>query len=269
MRLHSIADKIVVPESIQELVSVIQDFKNRNQAYYLLSCGSNIVFNQRIITPIISLMKVDDSITSDKDGNILCGASVRIQKLIQYCKDNGLGGIEYLYSVPSSVGGAVYMNAGRGKDQGVAICDYLKSVKYLDKDDFEIKEYQVKKSDFSYRTSPFKNSNHIILSATFRFKKQDKTETERLMKERLDYSKKYLSADKPSCGSIFKQMNPVIMRLLRGKRIGGAMFSSKTSNWISNVDNASAEDIIALITYAKKIHSLFLQKCECEIIIMN
>ena len=29
------------------------------------------------------------------------------------------------------------------------------------------------------------------------------------------------------------------------------------------------EDIIALITYAKKIHSLFLQKCECEIIIMN
>lgn len=58
------------------------------------------------------------------------GCSVRIQTLIRDLQKHSLGGIEYLFSVPTSVGGAVYMNAGRGKSEGLTISDYLVEVEY-------------------------------------------------------------------------------------------------------------------------------------------
>ena len=57
--------------------------------------------------------------------------------------------------------------------------------------------------------------------------------------------------------------------MLRGMRAGGAMFSKKTPNWISNVDNATYEDICKLIKRAKFIHKLFLSRCETEVRIVK
>ena len=109
----------------------------------------------------------------------------------------------------------------------------------------------------------------IILSATFKFKNQEPEETEQLIKDRLAYSKKYLSADKPSCGTAFCKGNRYIFRLLRGMRVGGAMFSKRTSNWISNVDNATYEDVCKLIKRTQSIHKLFLSSCQPEIKIIK
>ena len=74
-----------------------------------------------------------------EDGILECGASVRIQSLLEKIKEFSLGGIEYLASVPSSVGGAVYMNAGRGRKIKRSISDYIESVRYLDIADMQIK----------------------------------------------------------------------------------------------------------------------------------
>ena len=93
--------------------------------------------------------------------------------------------------------------------------------------------------------------------------------TESLIKERLEHSKKYLSADKPSCGTVFKKGNRVVYRLIRGMRVGGAMFSTKTSNWISNVDNATYDDVCKLIKRAQFVHKLFLSSSQPEIRIIK
>jgi len=265
MRLHSVADKVYHPESYDQLKELISSTETE---YVLLSAGSNLLLPSHLTLPVISLMSLNNEIMVD-GALVRVGCSVRIQKLIRCLQDNKLGGIEYLYSIPASVGGLVYMNGGRGKSMNMAISDYLESVEFLDLDDMAIKIYKTNRSDFSYRHSPFQEMNVIILSATFRFKNQEPEVTEKLIKERLDYSKKYLSADKPSCGSVFKQGNRIVYRLLRGMRCGGAMFSRKTSNWISNVDNASYEDICKLIKRAQIIHKLFLSRCEPEVKIIN
>ena len=265
MNLHSVADFFYSPESYDEIRQLLVKYPEA----LILAAGSNVVLPPRLSRPVISLMSLDNAIDYMEDGSVRVGCSVRIQKLIRSLQKHKLGGIEYLFSVPASVGGLVYMNGGRGREHNMAISDYLESVEYLDRDDMNIKTYVVDRADFSYRHSPFQNMDAIILSATFKFKEQEPEETESLIKERLAYSKKYLSADKPSCGTAFCKGNRYIFRLLRGMRVGGAMFSKKTSNWISNVDNATYDDICRLVKRTKSIHKLFFSACQLEIKIIK
>lgn len=269
MRLHSRCDVMYFPESIEELTEIVLKCQREIGDFHILSAGSNIIFCEHVTKPIINLMEMDKSISYQQDSITRVGASVRIQTLIRDLQRHEMGGIEYLYSVPASLGGLIYMNGGRGREWNMSISDYLITVDYMDLEDMKIHTYDARKSDFTYRHSPFQDMNVIILSATFRFKKQDAVETESLIKKRLEYSKKYLSADKPSCGTAFCKGNRYIFRMLRGMKIGGAMFSRKTSNWISNVDNATYDDVCKLIKRVQIIHKLFFCSCQPEIKIIK
>ena len=264
MRLHSTAEKMYVPQSKDELKVLVEELADNKTQYSILSAGSNIVFAEKVRTPLINLMELDDDITYTGE-LVRVGCSVRIQRLIRDLQKHSQGGIEYLYSVPSSAGGAVYMNAGRGKSQGMAISDYLEEVEYFDPSDRQFHVYKKLAADFSHRHSPFQGSNNIIVSATFRFRRQTQEETEERIKERMEHSRKYLSADKPSCGSVFCEGNRIVYRLLMGQRIGGAMYSKKTPDWISNVGDATASDVMALIRRGIWWHKLFLSRCKVEI----
>lgn len=265
MCLPSVADVVYFPESKEELSSIVSEIRDEGKKYHIVSAGSNVVFAERVTTPLINLMEVDKSITFIDEDCVRVGCSVRIQKLIRELQKKGLGGIEYLFSVPTSIGGAVYMNAGRGRDIGIAISDYLEEVEYYSPSEKCFCVYRKEEGDYSYRMSPFQGTDWIIVSATFRFKKQSPEETERLIKERMDHSKKYLSADKPSCGTVFCEGNRIIFRLLMGSRCGGAMYSKKTSNWISNMGQATASDVMSLIKKGIKWHRWIGSKCRVEI----
>lgn len=265
MKLHSVADVVYFPESREELIKLIRDIKEKGMSYYIFSGGSNIIFSEKVTTPLINLMELDKGVDYLEGGLVKGGCSVRIQTLIRDLQKHNLGGIEYLFSVPSSLGGAVYMNAGRGKSEGVAISDYLVKVEYFSPSEDQFITYTRKTEDFSHRHSPFQDMDAIIVSATFRFKEQDAEVTEARIKERMEHSKKHLSADKPSCGSVFCEGNRLVYRLLMGNRVGGAMYSKKTPDWISNMGNATASDVMALIEKGKKLHKLFLSRCKAEI----
>lgn len=265
MRLHSIGSKVIIPESIDELVSLVDDMKSRNEPFHIVLAGSNIVFEEHVETPIVYLMKLDNTIEVSSSGEVVCGCSVRIQTLIRKLKENSLGGLEYLYAAPTSIGGAVYMNAGRGKKYNQSISDYLTQVDYLDWETGDIKSLYPNEESFSYRYSIFQDIKGIILKAYFKFEAQDPVLTQQLIQERLEHSKRYLDTSKPSGGSVFCKVNPILIKLVKGMRCGGAMFSKKTPNWISNVDNASASDILKLINRVKFIHKLFFLKCKTEI----
>ena len=265
MRLHSVADEVYFPESREELTGLIKEFRQKGQKYAVFSGGSNIIFAEKVTTPLINLMELDKGIDYMENGKVKVGCSVRVQTLIRELQKHAMGGVEYLFSVPTSVGGAVYMNAGRGKGIGLAISDHLVEVEYYSPKENKFIKYIKREGNFTYRHSPFQDMDAIIVSATFKFPKQDSEKTERLIKERMEHSKKYLSADKPSCGSVFCEGNRVVYRLLMGKRVGGAMYSKKTPDWISNIGNATASDVMALIEKGKKLHKLFFSRCKAEI----
>ncbi len=265
MKLRSVADVVYFPENREELDNLVIKFKSEAVSFAVFSAGSNVIFSERVKTPLINLMSVDSSIEHLPDGRVKAGCSVRVQALIKDLQAHGLGGIEYLYSVPSSIGGAVYMNAGRGKTIGLSISDYLEEVEYFSLADNKIRIYKKNPVDFSHRHSPFQNMESIVISAIFRFPEQNPDVTEQKIKDRMEYSKKYLSADKPSCGSVFCEGNRFVYRLLMGKKVGGAMYSKKTPDWISNIGNATASDVKALVEKGKKFHKLFFSNCKSEI----
>lgn len=262
MRTHSIASVMYTPCSIDELKEAITVCDGK---YHFLGGGSNVVFASAVKIPIINLMELNNTLALNGDGSVTSGCSVRIQKLISFGKMNALGGFEYLYSLPASVGGIVYMNAGRGRVYHQQIADWLEKVEYLDLADMQVKKMKVDKDGWTYRHSPFQEMQAVILSATFRMRKSTAEEVAACIQERKDTVKSNQEACKPSCGSVFKQENRYLMRLIRGKRIGGAMFSKKTNNWISNDRDGTADDVIALIEYAEKWHKRLRLRCVPEI----
>ena len=243
MRTHSVGALMYTPENNDELIGLMSEL---HSDCYFLGGGSNVVFASRVECPIVNLMELNNELVLNEDGTVTAGCSTRIQKLINFGKEHALGGFEYLYSLPASVGGIVYMNAGRGRMH-------------------HQQTMHVDKSQWTYRCSPFHQMKAVILSATFRMKKSSVEEVAAKIQERKDAVKVSQEGNKPSCGSVFNKNNKYIMRLLRGKRIGGACYSKKTNNWISNDQNGTADDVIALIHKAQKLHRLFFQKCNLEI----
>ena len=83
MRLHSVADVVYFPESREELVHLIRDFKEKGYPYHFFSGGSNIIFAEKVITPLINLMELDKGVDYQEGGLVKVGCSVRVQTLIR------------------------------------------------------------------------------------------------------------------------------------------------------------------------------------------
>lgn len=268
MKLHCIARRYYEPESEPELGALVAEFKRSDEKYYVLGCGSNIIFPDRLNTSLISMMSVNRTI--DIQGNrVSAGASVRIQTLIRTCQQSSLGGLEYLFSVPCNVGGAVYMNAGGGRRHGNSISDYIETIEFFDPECGQIKTINKQSAEFSYRNSIFQRKEWIILQVVFHFPSSTYEEVEERINARIKYAKEKQAGNLPSCGSIFNQCNLRIMHLLKGLTIGGACWSKKTTNWISNNGNATAKDINMLILIAKLMHMITFQKYKLEVKILK
>ena len=264
LRLQSVAKEFYVPESYEELKNIIRELNERKTIFQILSGGSNVLVKPVVKTPVISLTEVDKTLSYDKASNtVVAGCSVKIQTFINFLADNDLGGIEYLYSLPALVGGCVYMNAGRGRKYNQSISDYIVAVEYLE--DQELK--QIKKQDcaFGYRKSVFQNSGKVITKAIFQFPHQEKAVTKKNIKERMEYVKLYQEPQKPSLGSIFCDVDFKLIRRFKGMRVGNAVYSKKTTNWISNLGNAKYSHIMALITVVKVASFLTRKKAELEL----
>ena len=198
------------------------------------------------------------------NGKFRVGASVRLQKLINTVNEYEYGGIEYLYSVPGLVGGAVTMNAGRGKQFNQCISDYIVSVDVVENGN--VRTLKKEECGFEYRSSVFKKSEMIVISVEFDFQKLSKGESERLKKQRIELCKNYQDNSHPNFGSVFVENNVNIMKIAKILKIGKKVhFSSKTLNWILN-EGGTYQDAIDTIQKVEKIHKFFSKKCIREFV---
>ena len=85
-----------------------------------------------------------------------------LKSVIRSCAARGLTGLEKLFGIPGTVGGALKMNAG---SFGAAISDCLISLRYMD----ERGDVQKRRKDemrFGYRSSSIPD-RHCVVEATF------------------------------------------------------------------------------------------------------
>lgn len=238
------------PNSIESLQEVL----NANTEYkvFILGNGSNLIFSDEMQQLLVIKLNLLNAYKIDKDGVLTAQAGCLMPKLALETVKLGYSGIDFAAGIPGTIGGCVFMNAGA---YGVETSNHLIKVKVLK--DNQVVEMSKSQIEFSYRHSSFKESDEIILEASFQLEIADKDYLDKLYYERMGKRKLTQPIGEKSAGSVFRNFSDkgaweVVDQVnLRGFKIGGAMFSDKHCNTIINYDNATSKDIKELITLAQ------------------
>ncbi len=182
-----------------------------------------------------------------------------LPKLLKFCAEHGLTGLQGLSGIPGQVGGAIAMNAG---SYGQEIGDVLESITLFVPGQGII---TLNKGDFvtSYRSFYFKGKEkaeyYLILSARLCMGK-DKPEQIKLAMQEF---KKIKAATQPlnafSAGCAFCNPEPGISagKILdelgfKGKSLGGMMFSDMHANFLVNTGQGDSAQALELLHMAKE-----------------
>ena len=263
LKIGGVCQNVYFPETIDELLEIV----HRIPDLKLLGGGSNLLINDnKTFENVLCMRDFLTSLFEINDCFVTVGSGVRLQKLISICNEHGIGGIEYLWSIPGLVGGAIYMNAGRGRGANKQISDYLVSVEVLE--DGQVKTYTKEECEFGYRTSVFQKKNCIILSAIFLLDRISPEEGKRLQMERVQLCKQFQDNKYPNAGTTFCESDPRIMNIFQKisskKATKGVHFSVKTSNWLQNRGEGTYNEAIKLINRVKFLHKILGKSCKLE-----
>jgi UDP-N-acetylmuramate dehydrogenase len=254
-RIGGPADVLVAVKTANELMDVMTVLWEHKIPYYVLGGGSNVLVSDAGVRGVVVLNRAKEvRFESGAQPTVWCEAGVVFSNLANRCASKGLSGLEWAATVPGTVGGAVYGNAGAFDG------DMSKNLIWADvltKNGRE--KFSVEQMQYGYRSSIFKRNNEtaIILSALLRLKKAASDEVSAKINQ---FSERRKAAQPPgaSMGSMFK--NPAgdyAGRLieaagLKGTRIGNAEISALHGNFFINHGTTRAEDVRALIRLAQK-----------------
>jgi UDP-N-acetylmuramate dehydrogenase len=268
-RIGGPADVLVMVKSANELMDVMKVIWEQGASYTILGGGSNVLVSDKGVRGVVVLDRAKDvRFESGSQPTVWCEAGVVFSNLANRCASKGLSGLEWAATVPGTIGGAVYGNAGAfGSDMS----ENLIWADVLTKNGRE--KISVEKMEYGYRTSILKRGDEtaIILSALLRLKNANKDEVSVKINE---FSERRKATQPPgaSMGSMFK--NPAgdhAGRLieaagLKGARIGNAEISTLHGNFFINHGETRAEDVFALIRLAQKtVAEKFNVKLELEV----
>ena len=275
MKVGGIAKELIFIDDKNELKEILQTRDN----IFLLGNGTNTLINDgNLDISFLSLKrlkkitveeKVENAQKEDSYDLVRVEAGLDLDDLIDFMEKNDYSGLENITGIPGSVGGLVNMNGGA---YGTEIFDCIEEVEVC-KNDGEIVKIKTTDLNFKYRTTEIKENKWIVISALFKFgfgfdkeASQDK-KNQRKVKHPLDL---------PNLGSTFKNPEGTFAaRLisdadLKGYRVGDAVVSSKHPNFVTNVGNATFNDVISVIEHVKKVvFEKFGIKLETEIIILK
>ncbi|HRY52571.1 MAG TPA: UDP-N-acetylmuramate dehydrogenase [Candidatus Portnoybacteria bacterium] len=275
-RIGGTARYFVAVKNKEELMEALRFAKNNSLPFFILGGGSNLLVSDSGFNGLAIKMQ-NESIKMQDDGKkckIICDAGVLLGKIIIETSRLGYSGAEWGFGIPGTIGGAICGNAGRlGQD----ISQVVESVTVLD-EGLNIKTLSKEECGFGYRSSRFKESKEIILSASLLFIKKEPAEIEAVLNEAKAAVKQALPF--PSAGCVFKNYKvkgesdellknhpELIERIrggkigvgylidqcgLKGKQVGGAKIWENHANYIINLGGAKAQDVMALIKMAKE-----------------
>jgi UDP-N-acetylmuramate dehydrogenase len=245
------ADFFYEAKNEKDLVSLVELAQKKKIPFIIIGGSSNFLFDDLGFRGLVIKM-ADDSLKIGQEGKIIVGAGMILSKLVNFCTQKGLAGLEFAAGVPGTLGGAVVGNAGAWQE---SIGEKVLRVKVLDKEG-KIKWLEQKDCQFEYRESLFKKESLIILSVELLLKQEDSQIIKQKVEENLN--KRLSQPKEPSAGSVFINPKPdsagvMIEKCgLKGYQIGGAKISDQHANFIINIGGAKASDVLELIALAKK-----------------
>lgn len=241
--------EVVYPTAAGELCDAVASCVSSGRSHRMLGRGSNLL----IVNPPDVAICTTQFDSFEIEGDIVrADAGASVQKIVRRAGKLGLGGIEYLWSVPATIGGAVSMNAGRGGGQ-MDNCVGSKVVSVGIFDGSNVRRLSKEECEFRHRGSVFHSRPWVIVDVELRLCRRPPAEIERLMVERLDLVRRTQDTSAPNAGTIFHTGyvdHPALRRLAEGH----ASLSAKTPNWVLNHDDATPEQVLRLIERVELDH---------------
>jgi len=245
------------PEDLDSLRFILRYKKYKDIRLFVIGEGSNVLVRDGGFRGIVVHLNSPYFRRIEfKERYVFAGSGVKLREIIRSASRKNLGGMEFLAGIPGRLGGALMMNAGvteRFQEQNLkfkSIGDLVESITVMDYNS-NIRDLNRDEIKFEYRSSDL--SEYIILSAVLKLKKRRREKILKIIKQFLEYRRNTQDLRYPSIGCVFK--NPkgesagrlIEACNLKGKRIGGAQISSKHANFIINMKDAKAKDVLRLM----------------------
>lgn len=252
------ADYFCECKTKEELLECAKSTKERKIHFFILGGGSNILINDNGFRGLVIKMEYN-FMEKTADDEIEVGAGTYLSNLLFESIKYDLSGLEWAAGIPGTIGGAICGNAGAF---GQSISNSIKSIEILDTENMKTENVNPEFCEFKYRESIFKNNNrYIIISAVLKFQKKDKEEINETIKSHI-LQRQEKNPIGSSAGCVFKNIEKdgekisvgkIIEKCgLKGKIIGGAQIAEKHANFIININNSKAKDVLDLINLVKK-----------------
>jgi UDP-N-acetylmuramate dehydrogenase len=249
-RIGGPADILLTAESADELARMIKLLHKQEIDYLMLGGGSNVLVSDKGVRGVVMLNRAKAvRFHNGDEPSVTVESGVVFSNLANRCAAKGFGGLEWAATVPGTVGGAVYGNAGAfgGDMAGNLVWAELLTENGRDK-------YTAEQMGYGYRTSILKRGelDAVVLAAELRLKNSTKEEVTTNI-EQFSAHRKATQPPGASMGSMFKNPNGdyagklIEACGLKGTRIGNAEISPVHGNFFVNHGTTSAEDIRALI----------------------
>lgn len=248
-RIGGPADYMVLPESVEQISSIVKLCLKVELPYFVIGNGSNLLVSDDGFRGVI--IKLDRAFATIKfDGNKVTAMSgVMLSKLAAEVAEHSLAGFEFASGIPGTLGGAVTMNAGAYGGEicqvitGATVLDNSGNVTSLNKDELKL----------GYRKSVVQSEHLIVLDATFEFEDGNREEIQAKMNDLNERRRDKQPLEYPSAGSTFKRpegyfAGKLIMDAgLRGYQVGSAQISIKHCGFVINTGDATAKQVRTLI----------------------
>ena len=241
------ADWLFEPKDVGDLSTFLRDL-DPAVPVMALGLGSNLIVRDGGVPGVVVRLGKAFAQVEALDGHMLrCGGGASGILVSSTARDAGIAGLEFLRSIPGTVGGFVRMNGGA---YGSEVKDILVTCDVVLRDG-ELVTLPIDRLGYTYRHSELPEGC-VVVSATFRGQPGEPAAIQAEM-DRISASRE---ASQPlrskTGGSTFK--NPdgdKAWRLVdaagcRGLTLGGAQVSEKHTNFLINTGAATSADIEAL-----------------------
>lgn len=268
--LRGRAEILFRPKNAEDLSYFLQNISPQFNVQ-IIGAGSNVIVADEGVKGVLIKLPATFAEIYHDENTITIGSASLCINVAQYCKNFGLGGLEFLSGIPGSIGGAIAMNAGC---YGSDIAQNLISASAID---YEGNICEIKNSDFGfvYRGNNL-SKKYIFIAGKFKINNSTTQEIAHKIAELQKARENAQPIRAKTGGSTFKNPpNKKAWELIdaigyRGKSIGDAQISQKHCNFLINNNLASARDLIKLGEEAReKVLEKFKINLEWEIKILK
>ncbi|MBI5140814.1 MAG: UDP-N-acetylmuramate dehydrogenase [Nitrospirae bacterium] len=252
LRLGGPADAFIVPADVVSFQRVIKGLTEDGSPLAVVGAGSNLVVRDGGITgAAVSLSKLSRLETLKEDDStvrVFVEAGAMLGRLVRFCAEKGLTGMEGLAGIPGTVGGAIRMNAG---SYGCEMRNVIDSVVVMSARG-SIERVVAGKIPFAYRDWGL-GADRFVIGANLVFGKSEPVKVLNATTENLRRKRESQPIAERSAGCVFK--NPPEMaawRLIdeagmRGAAEGAIAVSAMHANFFINTGGGTTAQFVALM----------------------